>query len=386
MRLTAFSLLLILCSLLVASPDKLNAQFNQWLDDAFVVTKEVDAEDIVYDHVRDLLYVSLDGFPNSKYSNSLLIVDPATLNVLDSLFVGEEPDTLEITEDCSRLYIGFDAGFRYWSPSTFELSSMFPTFNASGFLDSPSSFGFSSDGVVFVSSRNLSAFDDAGFISDADESSVVNVVVVDSQTLFTTDANTTTTTTRWHFDGRSFVEEASASGVASGFRMEYDASVNRVRSGRGIVLDPLSFATYGTFPVSPNGVTTATEYIEPSGTTYFLDNGNLRLFDDQTFLQLDSEFLGFEVSSSVQRLVSAGKDRLAYIGFGQIGVISKIPVAVATADRGADLNGDGRHDFSDVEFFVDLMVRGEYQSIADFNRDFTVNQKDIDGFVDEFLH
>lgn len=97
-------LLLTLCvlpglgSLLPASRAQTNASIR---------TINLVTNDLVYDPVSRKLYASVPSSAGAN-GNSITVIDPITLNVGPSIFVGSEPNRLALSDDGQFLYVGLD--------------------------------------------------------------------------------------------------------------------------------------------------------------------------------------------------------------------------------------------------------------------------------------
>lgn len=67
----------------------------------------VKANDILYEKVSGKLYVSVPG-DASTYANSVVVIDPATGTIENSVWVGHEPNKLAASDDGQYLYVGTD--------------------------------------------------------------------------------------------------------------------------------------------------------------------------------------------------------------------------------------------------------------------------------------
>jgi len=63
--------------------------------------------DLVLDPTRSVLYASVPS-TSPQFGNSVVIVDPSTVTVTASVFVGSEPDALAVSDDGATLYVGID--------------------------------------------------------------------------------------------------------------------------------------------------------------------------------------------------------------------------------------------------------------------------------------
>jgi len=91
-----------------------------------VLKVDLPVNDLVYDPVRDLIYASVPGSA-SENPNTVIAVNPATGEVVDSEFVGSEPTELALSSDSSTLYVGLDGAgaVRRIDVSTFTAGAQF---------------------------------------------------------------------------------------------------------------------------------------------------------------------------------------------------------------------------------------------------------------------
>jgi len=67
----------------------------------------VDAVDFVYDRIRGEIHAALDS-NDPRYPNSLVSMDPVSGSIISSVFLGDEPNLVEISDDGRYLYVGLD--------------------------------------------------------------------------------------------------------------------------------------------------------------------------------------------------------------------------------------------------------------------------------------
>lgn len=65
------------------------------------------ANDIIYNIKNDCIYATAPS-DNLNFGNSLCKLDPKTGQVLQSIFIGTEPNKMAISDDAQFLYVGFD--------------------------------------------------------------------------------------------------------------------------------------------------------------------------------------------------------------------------------------------------------------------------------------
>ncbi|MBZ5494020.1 MAG: choice-of-anchor D domain-containing protein [Acidobacteriia bacterium] len=68
----------------------------------------VDAQDIVLDPLRNVIYASV-GANAVANANSIVVIDPASRQIVNSFAVGNNPDKLAVSDDGQFLYVGLDA-------------------------------------------------------------------------------------------------------------------------------------------------------------------------------------------------------------------------------------------------------------------------------------
>jgi len=76
--------------------------------DVSVRTLDLRTNDMVYDPLRSRIYASVPSNAVGSFGNSIVKVDPVSGAVESSVFVGNEPDKLAISDDGAFLYAGLD--------------------------------------------------------------------------------------------------------------------------------------------------------------------------------------------------------------------------------------------------------------------------------------
>ena len=90
-----------------------------------VTCMDLPAGDLVLDSLRTVLYASVTN-AESPYANTVVRIDPSTATVTGTVFVGNQPDALAVSDDGASLYVGEDG-----------TSSVSRVALASGALDPP---------------------------------------------------------------------------------------------------------------------------------------------------------------------------------------------------------------------------------------------------------
>ena len=148
----------------------------------------------------------------------------------------------------------------------------------------------------------------------------------------------------YDFDGQELTLELTRSGLISRFNTEVEAGTDgRIYFTNGLVLDGTDLLAEGTFSTGLFDIFTLVEPVPDLGLTYFVggqtfqnSNAFLNVFDNETFLMIDSiPLTGVSVDDTRGELLIAGENRLALIsqasGFGPrtMTFISNIPVSVS---------------------------------------------------------
>ena len=310
-----------------------------------VIQAKADYLDMVYDHVRDLLYLSdPDG--------NLVTIDPDDLTQVDSIAIGNLPNRLEIANDASRVYIGLDGdrAFRYFEPSTGIVGPIRFLFNnqsapatASDIAivpDDPTVVVVAKDTVGSTLDGVLEIFDDSGSIGESVEffDNADSIKFVDPVTLISQDTVVGGEIQRWAFTGTSLSVEQFVNNFPAGLEFKVNDGLVFFRSG--LIIDPFSLTALGSLP--RNSSNDAFEVFDGEfGTTFDLVQvgGPIRLrrFDNGTFLLVDFvDFDGLLSNANPTRLIRCGHNRLAYLrrefgGISEIGVFSNVPTGAAPA-------------------------------------------------------
>jgi hypothetical protein len=93
-------------NLSVTTPAPGGGTSNSLIYTAFV---SLPNNDMVYNPVNGLFYVSVPGSAGAPLGNSIVSIDPATGALSAPLYIGSEPDRLAITSDGDYLWVGLDA-------------------------------------------------------------------------------------------------------------------------------------------------------------------------------------------------------------------------------------------------------------------------------------
>ena len=312
----------------------------QDLSQANIIQSNISANDVVYDSSRDVLYASVGS--DSAIGNSILTLNPNDLSVIDRVLIGSEPGQLAISSDNSHVFVGIDGaravrtfqpGNGRVGPTVGPLHALFSQFNdpavaedivaspfaSNQFVVSIDEVGSSADGVLGVFDSEDGRIGGAtGFFNDAN-----SLTFIDPTTLVTfNNSSSGFDLTRWEFDGTDLTFDSEVGGLVRGFSTEIEAGLDGAVFGTdGTVADATTLTGLGTLNASG-----ALEVSLLNNTTFFFGNRELQLFDNESFLQIDSVDFDDSVDSGINDLIFAGNNRLAYVSSnGSIGVISNVP-------------------------------------------------------------
>ncbi len=345
--------------------------------------------DLVYDRHRDVIYVTVGSAVGAPNGNSILVLDPETLGILERIPVGSEPNRLAISNDCSRVYVGIDGAtsFRYYEPATGQLGPLQPV-RGRGFNNSPGDPAVvedmvvsptdpklvivSSDELGSSASGNIEIFNDTGRIGGVGGAyEAESLAFVDHNTLIGLEnSNTGFDSTRFKLVDDELIFEQEAGGVIGGFSTTIEASGGLIFTSNGAVMDPTNLTLLGTFSGANNAVEASVE----DGLVYYLGYYELTVYDLNTFLKVDS----YPISpfSGTKTLDFAGKDRLAFIRTsGSVGVISGVQL---TPPPLPEINIRGTVGDDDLVF--DLANRQYTLNGATSSVPFEVNKFRFNGF------
>ena len=337
LNLTAFVVFsLIFNYQLAAGQDQLN--------DATAKVEALGANDIVYDQQRDVLYASIKSSADALNENSIVILDPDTLEVLDRTFVGGGPNKLAISSDSSRLYIGVDdeGAIRHLNLNNGVLSPI-QVLNSDASTpevaiaedievapDDPETV-IVSLGTVGRSGNKIESFNDAGKTNDtANFESPDTIAFIGSDTLVGfRNMNSGFLLSRFSFDGTSLTLEQTRNRVITGFFTTIEASGGLIYASNGQILNPFDLTLVGSFGLVDDSLQARPigelEVSSIDGFAYFLNGRNLRVFDTNSFLLLDETNLDFSPDLEIKSLSYAGENRLAFVtADGDVGIISEI--------------------------------------------------------------
>jgi hypothetical protein len=91
------------------------------------ISLSVHAQDVVWDSTRSVFFVSVAA-NDPQWPSSVVMVDPETGQVSDSIATNDEPDHLAISSDGQYLYVGIDSK---GVMRRYHLPSHYPDFDAS---------------------------------------------------------------------------------------------------------------------------------------------------------------------------------------------------------------------------------------------------------------
>ena len=154
-----FKLLLIASFVFVIGLQNTCVSQTDLLDNVTVSQFETLVNDVVYDSVRDVLYATIPDSVGGELGNSIATIDPNTGALLDSVFVGPNPNAIAISDDASHVFVGIDGArsVRRWQPGTGVLSSLQPL--TAGFGDQAVAHDFAvlpnQPGVAVVSADGV---------------------------------------------------------------------------------------------------------------------------------------------------------------------------------------------------------------------------------------
>lgn len=356
---------LVFLTATISLPSICLAQSNL-LDNATHFEFGTPVNDVVYDSSRDVLYASIPSSAGTPLGNSIATIDPSTGSVLDSIFVGSEPNTLGISDDGSHVFVGIDGArsVRSWQPGSNSLSalvSLNASFSQAVAHDfavvpgQPSVAVVSADGVGSTANGDLVLFDgsvttplnngfnDANYIGFTNPTTLVGF----------DDSNTGFQASRFERTAATlFSLEDSQNGVVGGFNVEAEVGSDGLfYFTDGTVVDPETLNSLGRFNTGLSSINQLVEPVPSLGLNYFVGStasfgGDVVLaaHDLNTFLEIDSVVL--PVSSNLVEsrgeLIAAGDDRLAFVwkpaqfdgpgGSGVLNIVSGVPVSVAVPE------------------------------------------------------
>lgn len=309
----------------------------QELGGATIRTAAIDVNDLAYDSTRNRLYGTVPGSAGAPYGNSVVVINPDTLSVERSFFIGSDPNKLVVSNDGRRLYVGLDGAravvaydlvagatvFQrpinsfFGDPAVVEDMAVSPSF-PNTVITVNDEIGSTADGDLEVHQGSGSAL--VGGSEGWFDNNRIDFDDGDTMLAFN-NSNTGFDLKRWRFDGEQLTFEQSRGSAVSQFGNDIEAAGGRVTFTSGIVYDVATLQSLGTFSGAGGDV----EPMPDLGFTYFYNNGTLRAFDDDTFLLADSVTLS---GPSSLELLTAGYNRLAVLSGNSIAIIDNVPVVV----------------------------------------------------------
>lgn len=364
-----FKLLVIASFVFVIGLQNTCVSQTDLLDNVTVSQFETLVNDVVYDSVRDVLYATIPDSVGGELGNSIATIDPNTGALLDSVFVGPNPNAIAISDDASHVFVGIDGtgSIRSWQPGSGTLSA--PTALSLGILGRPSvafdiavSPGRPSSAIVSVDDVGTTAngdlqFYDGNVVTDLDALPFnnANFIGFTNETTLVgfDDSNTGFTGVRFDFTENTLNLQGSQNRLVNNFNIEAEVGTDGILYFTdGTVVDPETFSFLGTVSTGLIDSTQLVEAVPELDIAYFVGSRSLfnggdivfSAFDLNTFLQIDSVTLPIstDLLGSRGELIVAGEDRLAFVstpgandgrgGAGTLNFINGVPTAATVPE------------------------------------------------------
>ena len=314
--------------------------------------------DMVFSPKRRLLYASVPSI-GGVYGNHIIAYDPFTKQVVDSEFVGSEPNKLAISDDEEVLYVGLDgsASVRKVMLETLTADLMFGLGTGSFGLLYPEDIVVlpgQTDSVA-VSRRNICCSPRHEGVAIFDNGIMRPTVTpghtgsnriepgADQSVLYGYNNETTEFGFR-----RMSVNVAGVSTISvlqnaiQGFSVDILYSEGLMYSTTGAILNPVTNTLHGTF--SLQGFANGLVADERNKLIYFLQGSTLKAFDPLTFQPRGTAALSLS-SHSFARLQRWGRRGFAYKS--QTGELALFETALVPAQPNtSDFNGDEVADYA----------------------------------------
>lgn len=352
------------------------------LDNAQHRSVSVPVNDVVYDPIRDVLYASIPSTAGAPHGNSIATIDPVTGSVLDSIFVGSEPNALAISDDASRVYVSVDGArsMRWWQPANDQLGDLRPLVSQFGSQavaydlavppGRPNVVVVSVDEVGSTANGDLELFTDTGSMRAAGTFDDANFIgFINSTTMLSFDDSDTGFRGKvWQLDDLTLTSVHSKMSVVSNFDVEAEVgSDGLMYFTDGTVVEGTMLNPVGTYTTGLSRPDVLVQPVPALDLTYFVGpvtatsvNTTLKVFNSQNFLEIDSVTFPIAGSSAQDRgeLIIAGQNRLAFVwkpqtfagpgGSGTLHLVTGIPVELPSEPvLPGDFNGDGSVDAAD---------------------------------------
>ena len=368
-----FKLLVIASFVFVIGLQNTCVSQTDLLDNVTVSQFETLVNDVVYDSVRDVLYATIPDSVGDELGNSIATIDPNTGELLNSIFVGSNPNAITISDDGSHVFVGIDGtgSIRSWQPGNGTLSApaalpqgnfgnISVAFDITVPPGRPSTAIISTDNVGTSGNGDLSFYDGnsvtdldvrfntANFIGFTDETTLVGF----------DDSNTGFDVVRFGLTENTLSFQGSQDRLVNNFNIEAEIGTDgNLYFTNGAVVNPETFSFLGTFSTGLNDSLQLVEAVPELNTAYFIGSRSLfnggdivfSAFDTNTFLQVDSVTLPIstDLLGSRGELIVAGENRLAFVstpgafdgrgGSGILNFINGVPTAAAAVPEPTSL-------------------------------------------------
>lgn len=279
---------------------------------AQVIEIDLPANAVGYSAATGLLYATVPSSAGAPYGNRLVAIDARTGAIDASVFAGSEPGPIGISPDAPLAYVGLDgaAAVRPIALDTMTAGTQFALGTTDFFgplyaadievmPGAPDTVAISRRDEGFSPSYQGVAIFDDGVMRPAYDTSFTggNTIAFDADpsVLYGYDNEVSDfNLCRYTIDATGIAGQTCVSNVISGYFVTIAYDGGTLFASSGAAVDAATFALDGTYDA--NG-----PVVVDGSHVYFAENSDLRVFDRETYLPLDSVNLpanGFVLGAS----------------------------------------------------------------------------------------
>lgn len=273
---------------------------------------ELPAADLVYDGARNRLYASITA---GTRSNTVVRINPATGEIDGSVGVGSNPGKLALSSDGSTLWVGLNGSsqVRRVALPAFTAEAAFSL--AYGKPDQLHAVPGQPGSVVVVTDGTMTVYDNGAARSGRGHSNSVAFGESAAVMYGYINASSEFGFRTFRLNAQGLTETNVHTNLLDGYSTHIRYAAGRVYGSTGRVVDAGRRVRVGTFAVDPFPSTFAVD--AQLGRAFFIhsDQGQLSVFDLNTFQELGSAFVTFMNNPhpvhAIERLVRWGPNGLA---------------------------------------------------------------------------
>lgn len=310
------------------------------LGNAVLTFVQMDVVDMVYDRYQDLIYASINSTSTSPHANRIAAINPATLEVVESIYFGPKPTKLVLSPNGRNLFflLNNNQEIRWLDLATGKLAGKIDVVTSLGRPTQASTFALTPESArklvinkrisdpYYRSETEVRTLDYSFSHVQSSEEPWSGLVFDGRDNLISWRDNATLS--RHTYNGNRFrLESTRPIPVSAGDK--YNLANGKLYSSSGFIVNPETLEVEDAIP-GERSYYSENAICELNGTGLMLTEGTLYLFDTQTGELLDEAVLNpLFRNDDLTHLFNAGPDRLVLATrFGYFGTITNVPFPV----------------------------------------------------------